>query len=57
MKKDVLICNNLKNVHFIVMTFSEDCGASKRKAIPFNVKTNGKTQAKPEGSIFRKAVN
>lgn len=56
MKKDVLICNNLKHVHFIVMTFSEDCGASKRKAIPFNVKTNGKTQAKPEG-IFRKAVN
>ena len=39
------------------MIFSEDCDASKRKVIPFNVKTNGKTQAKPEGSIFRRAVN
>ena len=33
MKKNVLICNFLKNIHFNVIIFTEDCETLKRKVV------------------------
>ena len=35
MKKNVLICNIIKNIHFNVIIFSEDCEKIKRNVVSF----------------------
>ena len=53
MKKNVLISNILKNIHFNVIIFTEDCETLKRKVVSLIYVTNGKTKPNLKDQFVR----